>query len=205
MAVSPNRRVRRKIRQGRAHARFVRGIWLGKTTESHEHLFATDTREYTTRTVKRVPDTEQRRADLVKSFAKNAVQQACRTPSGKTSQDQLFKHRPLRHLQQPKQVSDRVKMQANAAVRMRKISFLQSVARVIPVPRAADKTRRMNRAQHPDPRIPTTRALVRIGPVTITRRSDRGLRLRAVKMTERIRVTTGVCNQRVRLNSRKAT
>ena len=67
LAVSPSDRVRNEIRQGRVDARFVR-IWLGKTTESDEHLFATDTGVYTTRTVKRVPETEQRRAYLVKSL-----------------------------------------------------------------------------------------------------------------------------------------
>ena len=87
MAVPPCGRVRSEIRQDRADARFVRGLWLGKTTESGEHLFATDSGVYTTRTVRRVPDTEPRRADLVNSFARNAVGQACRTPGGKTSQD----------------------------------------------------------------------------------------------------------------------
>ena len=53
--------------KGRADARFVRGTWLGKTTDSDEEMFATDTGVYTTRTVKRVPETEQRRADTVKS------------------------------------------------------------------------------------------------------------------------------------------
>ena len=84
VAVSPSGRVRDEIRQGRADARFVHGIWHGKTTES---LFATDTGVYTTRTVKRVRGREQRRADLVKKFAGNAMGQACRKASGKTSQD----------------------------------------------------------------------------------------------------------------------
>ena len=87
VAVSPSGRTRGGIREGRAEARFVRGIWLGKTTESDDHLFATDSGVYTTRTVKRVPDTEQRRADLVKSLQGNAEEQACKTASGKTSQD----------------------------------------------------------------------------------------------------------------------
>ena len=51
---------------GRADARLVRGVWLGKTTESGEYLFAHGLRVYTTRTVKRVPDSEQKRADLVR-------------------------------------------------------------------------------------------------------------------------------------------
>ena len=46
--------------ESRGDARFVRGIWLGRTTESDEHLFATDTGVYTTRTVKRVPDTQEK-------------------------------------------------------------------------------------------------------------------------------------------------
>ena len=90
-AVSRSGRVRNEIRQGRADARFVRGIWLGKTTESDEHLFATDTGVYTTRT----QDTEQRRADLVK-FAKNVMGQACRKANGKNLARQPLKHRPLR-------------------------------------------------------------------------------------------------------------
>ena len=49
VAVSPSGRIRDGIRQGRADARFFRGIWLGKTTESDEHLFATDTGVHTTR------------------------------------------------------------------------------------------------------------------------------------------------------------
>ena len=68
VAVSPSGKIRDGIRQGRADARFLRGVWLGKTTESDEHLFANETGVYTTRTVKRVPDTEQRRADLVENL-----------------------------------------------------------------------------------------------------------------------------------------
>ena len=49
VAVSPSGKIRDGIRQGRADARLVRGIWLGKTSESGEHLFATDTGVYTTK------------------------------------------------------------------------------------------------------------------------------------------------------------
>ena len=49
-------KIRDGVRQGRADARFVRGTWLGKTAESHEHLFA------------RVPDSSQKRADFVGSL-----------------------------------------------------------------------------------------------------------------------------------------
>ena len=68
VTVSPSGKSRDGVRQGCADARFVRGIWVGKTTESDEHLFATDTGVYTTRTVKRVPDSERKRADLVRSL-----------------------------------------------------------------------------------------------------------------------------------------
>ena len=44
----------------------------------------------------------------------------------------------------------------------------------------------------------------RIQPVTITRRSCRQLRLRAVQMTERMWMANGVCYQQVSLSSRKA-
>ena len=66
LAVSPCGKVRSEVRQGRADARFVRGICLGKTLDSDEHLFGTDESVFTTRTVQRVPDSEQRRGDLVK-------------------------------------------------------------------------------------------------------------------------------------------
>ena len=63
VAVSPSGNIRDGIRQGRADARFVRGMWLVKTTESDEHLCANELGVYTTRTVKRVPDSEQKRAE----------------------------------------------------------------------------------------------------------------------------------------------
>ena len=84
VAVSPTGKIRDGIMHGRADARFVRGVWLGMSKEYDGHLFATDTRVYTARTVKRVPDTEQKRADLVKSLQGTRWD---RTPGGKTSQD----------------------------------------------------------------------------------------------------------------------
>ena len=83
LAVSPSGRVRNEIRHVRADARFVRGVWLGKTTESDEHLFATDTGVYTTGTVKRVPNTEQRRADLVKSLQGTLWDRVAGRPAGR--------------------------------------------------------------------------------------------------------------------------
>ena len=68
VAVSPSGEIRGGDGQGRAGARFVRGICLGKTTESDEHLFPNELGVHTTRTVKRVPDSEQKRADLVRSL-----------------------------------------------------------------------------------------------------------------------------------------
>ena len=67
VAVSPSGKIGDGVRQGGADTRFVRGMWLGKTPESDEHLFANELGVYTTRTVKRVPDSEQKRADLVRS------------------------------------------------------------------------------------------------------------------------------------------
>ena len=87
VAVSPCGKIRDGIRQGRADARSVRGIWLGKSTDSDEHLFANELGVYTTRTVKRVPDTEQTRADLVKSLQGTPWDMLFSTPSGKTCQD----------------------------------------------------------------------------------------------------------------------
>ena len=68
VAVSPRRQIRHGIRQGRADARCVRGKCIGKTTESDAHLFANEMGVYTTGTVKRVPDTEQKRAHLVEGL-----------------------------------------------------------------------------------------------------------------------------------------
>ena len=68
LAVSQSGKVRSEVRQGRSDARLVRGIWLGKTLDSDEHLFGTDEGVFTTRKVKRDPDSSQRRGDLVKKF-----------------------------------------------------------------------------------------------------------------------------------------
>ena len=115
LATSPSGRVRSEIRQGRADASFVRGVWLGETTESDEHLVATDTGVCTTRTVKRVPDTEQRRADLVKSLQGPPWDRLAGRPAGRPRKT-VFMHRPLRHFQQPKQVSDRAKIRLESAL-----------------------------------------------------------------------------------------
>ena len=83
----PSGKIRDGVRQGRADARFVRGIWLGKSTESDEHLFGNELGVYTTRTVKRVPDSERKTRKLGEKLAGNSVGQTCRTPGEKTSQD----------------------------------------------------------------------------------------------------------------------
>ena len=46
----------------------MRGIWLGRTIQSDEHLFGSNEGVFTTRTVKRVPVTDQARTDLVKDL-----------------------------------------------------------------------------------------------------------------------------------------
>ena len=95
VAVSPSGKIRDGTRQGRAGARLIRGLWLGKTTESDEHLLANKLGVHTTRTVRRVPDTEQKRVRLGERFARNSVEQACRTPSGRTSQNRFLKRAPV--------------------------------------------------------------------------------------------------------------
>ena len=123
VAVSPSGKIRDGIRQGRADARFVRGMWLGKTTESDEHLFATDTGVYTTRTVKRVPATEQRRPDLVKSLHGTPWDRLAGRPAGRPRK--TAPQAPLVATPPLAKVSVRVKMQTSATVRRRKISILQ--------------------------------------------------------------------------------
>ena len=70
VAVSPSGKIRDGVRQGRADARFVRGIWLGKTTDSE--------------TSSRLRAKASR---LGEKLAGNSVGQTCRTPSRKTAQD----------------------------------------------------------------------------------------------------------------------
>ena len=67
VAVSPSGNFRDGVRQGRADARFVRGMWLGKDQHTPMNILSrTSLGVYTTRTLKRVPDSEQKRADLVR-------------------------------------------------------------------------------------------------------------------------------------------
>ena len=73
VAVSPSGSIRDGIRQGRADARFVHGIWLGQTTESDEHLFATDTGVYTTRTCEPISRHRAKTCRLGEEYARNAV------------------------------------------------------------------------------------------------------------------------------------
>ncbi|CAK0896486.1 unnamed protein product, partial [Prorocentrum cordatum] len=68
LSVTATGKLRGGVRQGRVDARFERGIWLGKTIESDEHLFGTSEGVFTARTVKRVPVLEQNRADLIKAI-----------------------------------------------------------------------------------------------------------------------------------------
>ena len=112
VAVSRERRFETES-GSRADARFVRGICLGKTTESDEHLFANELEVYTTKTVKRVPDSEQKRADLVRSLQGIPWDRFAGRPDRTR---QLLKQRPLRHLQWPRKPNVRVKMRMSAAV-----------------------------------------------------------------------------------------
>ena len=116
VAVSPT-----ESRQGRADARFVRGIWLGKTTESDERLFANELGVYTTRTVKRVSDTAATcRLNWKTAQDSSRCNARCDTSSGK------------------RKLNVRVKMRKSPAVRRRKDLNPPAVPHVIRVPRAAD-------------------------------------------------------------------
>ena len=83
VAVSPSGKIRYGVRQGREDARLVRGMWIGKTTESDEHLLANELGVYTTRTVKRVPDSELERADLVRSLQGTPWDRLAGRPAGR--------------------------------------------------------------------------------------------------------------------------
>ena len=86
LTMSPSGRVRSEVRQCRADARFVSGKWLGKTLDSDEHLFATDEGVFRTRTVKRVPDTEQRQGDSLKNCQGTPRDSLARRPVGRPPQ-----------------------------------------------------------------------------------------------------------------------
>ena len=194
LVVSPSGRVRSEMWQCRADARFVRSKWLGKTTESDEHLFATDTGVYTTRTVTRVPDTEPRRADLVKSLQGTPRDGLAGRPAGRPCKTapQAPPVATLPVAEASEQPSEDASERCSA-----KAQDLTPpvVPHVLPFPRAADSESEPSSASGP-----VDGALEWIQPVAITRRSHRRLRLRAVQMTERIRVASGVCNQQVNLN-----
>ena len=96
-AVSSNGK-QSEVRQGRADAGFVRGIWLGKTLDSADE---------------RVPDTEQRR--LVKTCQGTSWDRLAGRPA------HFLKQRPSRHLLQPQQASDRGQRLKSATARRRKI------------------------------------------------------------------------------------
>ena len=87
MAVSPSGKIRDGVRQDRADARFVRGIWLGKTTESGEHLFANEMGIVHDKDSETSSRLRAETCRLGQKLAGNSVGQTCRTPSGKTSQD----------------------------------------------------------------------------------------------------------------------
>ena len=137
VAVSPSARIRDGIRQGRADARFVHGLWLGKTTESDEDLFATDTRVYITRMVKPVPEAEQRRRDLVKSLQGTPWRRLARRPAGRPRK--TAPQAPLVATPPLTKASERPSEDANER-RCAKAQHLTPpvVLHVIPVLRAAD-------------------------------------------------------------------
>ena len=149
VAVSPSVRIRDGTRQDRADARFVIGKWLGKTTESDEHLFATDTGVYTTNTVKRVPDAEQRRADLVKSLQGTLWDRLAGRPAGRLRQ--TAPQAPPVATPPVAKETERPSEDAEER-RIAKAQDLNPPA----VPHViAQQTPRTNRARHLDPWVPT--------------------------------------------------
>ena len=186
-AVSPSGRVRSEVRQGRADARFVRGIRLGKNVNSDEHLLATDGGVYMTRTVKRVPETEQRRADLVKSCQGSLWDWVPMRPAG----------RPRKAAPQAPPVATppaatATERPSDDASERRSTKAQDLIPPVVPtsLPLFVQKRRRTNQVQHLGPRIQTVGAL-------------RWIQLRAVLMSKRIRVASAR-NQQISLNSHLA-
>ena len=174
VAVSPGGKIRDGIRQGRADARFVRGVWLGKTTESDQHVFANELGVYTTRTVRRVPDTEQKRADLVKGLqgtprnwlAGRAAGRPCKTAPDATP---VATPPVAKETERPSEDADE-----RRSTKAEDFSP-PAVPHVIRVLRAKD-----NENEPSSPWRPKMGALETTQPATV-RRSDRQLQLRAVR------------------------
>ena len=127
------------------------------------------TQECTPRALlKRIPDTEQGRADLMES---NAVGQACRTATRQDVARQLPQAPPVAKCSVAK-ASERASEDASVRRNAKAQDLTPPVVpHVIPVPRAADNENEPS--QHLHPRIWTMEAFRRIQPVTITRRFDR--------------------------------
>ena len=165
VAVSPSGKIRGRVRQGRADARFVRGIWLGKTTESDEHLFANELGVYTTRTVKRVPDSEQKRADLVRSLQgtpwDRLAGRSAGRPRKKAARATPVATPPVaKETERPSEDADER--------RSAKAQDLNPprVPHVIRVPDAADTENEPRSSSYPDQWRPKMGALVTTQPVT---------------------------------------
>ena len=119
---------------------------LGKTTESDEHLFATDTGVYTMRTVNRVPETEQRRAYLVKSLQGAPWDRLAGRPAGRPRKTAP----PAPSVATPPVAKASERPSEDASER-RKISLFRWS--LMSFHFFVRQTRRTNRAQHLDPWI----------------------------------------------------
>ena len=164
----------------------LRECRLGKTTES-EQLFANELGVYTTRTVKRVPDTEQKRADLVKGLQGTPWNRLAGRPAGRPRKTDPQATPVATSPVAKRKPNVRVKMRTSAAVRSRKTSILQSL---MSSEFLVQQTPRTNRAhRRPDPQRPKMGALEATQPATTEHRSDRQLQLRADRWNKQIRVT----------------
>ena len=152
-----------------ADARFVRGIWLGKTTESDEHLFANES-------VNRVPDTEQKRADLVKGLQGTPWNRLAGRPAARpretAPQETAVATPPVaKETVRPSEDADE-RRSAKA-----QDLILPAVPCVIRVPRAADTENEPTTSSSTLPETEDGGALEPTQPATTVRRSDRQLQL----------------------------
>ena len=112
-------------------------VWLGKTTDSDEHLLANELGVCTTRTMKRVPYTGQKRADLLKGLQGTPWNRLAGRPAGrprKTASDATPVATPpvLKETERPSEDADE-----GRSAKAQDLNH-PTVPHVIRVPRAAD-------------------------------------------------------------------
>ena len=147
---------------------------FGKTTESDEQLFANELGVCTTRTVKRVPYTEQKRADLVKDLQGTPWDRLAGRPAGRprktTPQAPSVPTPPLaKESERPSEdASERRSAQAQDV-------NIPAVPHVIPVLRAADTENEPISSSSRPMETEDGSAQKTTQPTTTVRKSDRQL------------------------------